>query len=305
MSSSDQAINMSETGRYRCYAIRRVNPFLGVLQVIRTPDGRALSTNGVVWDIEIKVDQPVGWGSLNQDNTQTIYYRVGLWSKEDGLIKRPLAPHMTTDLAMEQCTSLIEQIQANLHRLPFKLVDDDELWLFDATGEKPLALLDTKIPGEQRQSPEARYWKASLGSSGTPGQARFSEASALEAQVKKCAGFNINKRWLRRQADGSGVLEDESKVITAAHFPAYLVSQDWADSNAVGLVEDYIAWTAPALLTLQRLQSHERTCLEESLMAQAVSIEYHWQLYPEIIDQSAIDAARVKSQFVSVTAQGG
>jgi len=39
-----------ETVVVRAYAIRRVNPFLGVLQVIETEGGRAISANGVVWE---------------------------------------------------------------------------------------------------------------------------------------------------------------------------------------------------------------------------------------------------------------
>ena len=50
------------------YAIRRVNPFLGVLQVIETPGGRAISANGVVWDIEVLAERSGGWGSLNRNN---------------------------------------------------------------------------------------------------------------------------------------------------------------------------------------------------------------------------------------------
>ena len=50
----------------RSYAIRRVNPFLGVLQVIETEAGRAASGNGVVWDIEVRTEQSRGWGRLNK-----------------------------------------------------------------------------------------------------------------------------------------------------------------------------------------------------------------------------------------------
>jgi hypothetical protein len=43
-------------------AIRSVNPFLCVLQVIETSGGGAISANGVVWDIEVQwrpgVDRP-------------------------------------------------------------------------------------------------------------------------------------------------------------------------------------------------------------------------------------------------------
>jgi hypothetical protein len=41
-------------------AIRSVNPFLGVLQVIETSGGRAISANGVVWDIEVLAERNGG-----------------------------------------------------------------------------------------------------------------------------------------------------------------------------------------------------------------------------------------------------
>ena len=79
MSANDN--KPSGTGTVRGYAIRRVNPLLGVLQVIETAGGRAVSSNGVVWDIEIRAERATGWGSLNQNKTQVAYYRYGLWSK--------------------------------------------------------------------------------------------------------------------------------------------------------------------------------------------------------------------------------
>ena len=84
-----------ETGEVQAYAIRRVNPFIGVLQVIETEDGRAISSNGVVWEIELRTERSGMWGSLNKHAKEAVYYRFGLWSAEDGLVKRPLAPHLT------------------------------------------------------------------------------------------------------------------------------------------------------------------------------------------------------------------
>ena len=47
-----------------CYALRRLNPFLGVVQVVETPSGRASSSNGLVWDVQILTEGPADWGSL-------------------------------------------------------------------------------------------------------------------------------------------------------------------------------------------------------------------------------------------------
>ncbi|MGB5585296.1 MAG: hypothetical protein WBO93_17105, partial [Gammaproteobacteria bacterium] len=63
------------------------------------------------------------------------------------------------------------------------------------------------------------------------------------------------------------------------------------------LAANYIDWTAPALLTLQHLSIDERVRLEKSLNVQAISVEHHWHLYPEIIDEKAINAARVQCRL--------
>jgi hypothetical protein len=62
-------------------------------------------------------------------------------------------------------------------------------------------------------------------------------------------------------------------------------------------VSDYIAWISPSLLTLQNLALEQRQRLERSLNVQAVSVEHHWHLYPEIIDGKVVKAARVQCRL--------
>jgi len=115
-----------ETGAMS-YAIRRLNPFLGVLQVIETEGRRAVSTNGVVWNIEIRAEHASGWGSLNRNKTQVTYYRYGLWSLEDGLVSRPPASNLVNETFTRQSNSLIDCIRERLNQLPFKLEASLEL----------------------------------------------------------------------------------------------------------------------------------------------------------------------------------
>ncbi len=61
-----------ETGEIQAYAIRRVNPFIGVLQVIETEGGRAISSNGVVWEIELRTERSGMWGSLNKQTKEAV-----------------------------------------------------------------------------------------------------------------------------------------------------------------------------------------------------------------------------------------
>lgn len=286
-----------ETDFVRCYAIRRVNPFLGVLQVIKTNGGRAISVNGVVWDIEVLTEQTDEWGSLSQNNADMAYYRYGLWSAEEGLVHRPLAPHLENDPLADKCNIIIKAILKHSPQLPFKLQDKRELWLFDKEGEHPLALLASMVEGQHPPSPEPRHWVSSIGANGVPGQRKYPEAGQLENMVRKRAGFNTVKSWINRQHDGSGIVEKTKESIAVESFPAFLLAETWPDEAQSLLVSGFIDWISPSLLTLQCLNRQQRVRVEKSLNVQAISIEYHWHLYPEIIDEACLSAARVQCRF--------
>jgi hypothetical protein len=285
---------MHAADNVRSYALRRVNPFLGVLQVIETAGSRAASANGVVWDIQLRAERQAAWGSLNQDRRQTAWYRHGLWSEADGLVTWPLAPHFDSNAFARQSHALIDCIRARLERLPFTLEDSRELWLFDRDDRQPLALLAAARPGDTPPAPEPKTWSASLGADGVPSQRRYPEAGALEALVRQRAGFNIPKHWVSRLEDGSGLIETRNTRLPAAAFPACLLAESWPDAEQELLASGYIEWLAPSLLTLQNLDRDARAHLEKCLSLQAGSVEHHWRLYPEIIDPSCIRAARVQ-----------
>jgi hypothetical protein len=286
-----------ETGEVQAYAIRRVNPFLGVLQVIATEGGRAVSSNGVVWEIELRTERSPMWGSLNKDTKEAIYYRFGLWSKDEGLVNRPLAPHLDRDPLIMQCNILIKCIAERLQQLPFKLIDNRELWLFYKEEKRPIALLASRKPETKPPSPEPKYWKSCLGANGLASQYRYPQASSLEALVERTASSNICKYWVTRADDGSGTLDSSGENLQANEFPSYLISENWPNDELVSLVSNYIAWIAPSLLTLQHLSDAERDRLESCLNVQAISIEHHWHLYPETKDEKKLKAARVQCRL--------
>lgn len=286
-----------ETGDIRAYAIRRVNPFLGVLQVIETEGGRAVSSNGVVWEIELRTERSGMWGSLNQHVKQAVYYRFGLWSAEEGLVNRPLAPHLDRDPLTSQCDMLIKCIEDRLQFMPFRLIDNRELWLFDKDQQQPLALLASQKHGDKPLSPEPKYWKSCLGANGVASQYRYPQATQLEKLVERSASTNIFKYWVNREADGSGTLEHNGEVIKGNDLPCFLLSETWSNDEASSLVNDYIAWIAPSLLSLQHLAEAERSRLESHLNVQAVSIEHHWHLYPDVVDEKKLKAARVQCRL--------
>jgi len=281
----------------RSFAVRRVNPFLGVLQVVETPGGRAVSANGVVWDIEVLAERQGGWGSLNKANRQTAYLRYGLWSAREGLVNWPLQHPLKCTKLAQCCNELIDEITARLQQLPFKLADQRELWLFDRDDKCPLALLSTATTDSALPSPEPKHWSASAGAQGMPSQKRYPAADELEALVRQRAGFNIHKHWVTRQADGSGISETRAMPMDAEMFPVFLLTEDWPESHPAQLASGYLEWIAPCLLTLQHLSRDDRARMERCLSRQAISVEHHWHLYPERVDANAVPAARVQARL--------
>jgi hypothetical protein len=286
---------MNTQWKPRCYALRRLNPFLGVVQVVETPSGRASSSNGLVWDIQILTQAPADWGSLNAGNMGKAWSRYGLWSERDGLAHRPLAAHSKDRQLRRDSEHLIEQVRSNLDRLPYALADRRELWLLDAEQQKPLALLHAMLPDANPPRPEPRYWKACLGQQGVAGQRRFPGTAELESQVKTRAGFNINRAWVTWNPERTTLVDGDSSLIQDDEFPAFGIREDWPEREDRQRVQRYIDWAAPAFLTLPYLDDAQRTRLESSLSDQAVSIEYHWRLYPKILDKNKLIAARVKA----------
>lgn len=281
----------------QCYAIRRANPFRGVLQVIEAEAGRAVSANGVVWDIEVSAERQTGWGRRNKDSYEVAYIRYGLWSVAEGLVSRPQVPKMDKEPLARKCEMLIDSIEQHLEQIPFALRDSKELWLFDTDKTTPIALLASVIPGQRLPSPEPRYWYSCIGAQGVPGQFRFASADKLESMVKQRASFNINKYWVQRHEDGSGLAELVNLSLAASAFPPFLLSEDWPEPELARIARDYVDWTAPSLLTLQNLDHSQRQRLENSLHIQAMWVEHHWHLYPQILDEKILKAARVQGRL--------
>lgn len=283
----------------RCYAFRRLNPYLGVTQVVDGSHGRGVSVDGVNWELQLRMRLPAGWGFLNRGAADTGYLRFGVWSKAEGLARFPPARNVDPNAAEKSAAALLDEIGASLPRLPFHLIDTLECWLVDIV-RKPLALLASLKPDDPLPERSMRRWVPLL-----PEVARASsdDFSPLTRWVAERA--LPGPCWIARDAEGNGTLvkgmNGERKTFSASEFPETLVDLSGCRDDRVGeLHEGYLAVLAPRLLMLP-LSAATRTRLEVLAARQPTEIARFWRLYPAINDRALLNTARVQAQLIATS----
>jgi len=300
------------------YSLRRVNPFEGVVQVLELDAARAVSRDGIEWEIQIEAEGPAGaWGSLNAGSTVRRFVRFGVWSLQRGLWRVPLGPTFDAGEMLEESERLIDALQASLGDLPYPPADRFELWLLDAQS-RPLALLATTDEPERVPDLRPEPWQAArladhdfhsgaladepVDAGGADNPRRH--PAAVEGLIRRAAGHALVQQWFERRADGSGRgLAHRAppalagRELTAGQFPELPWRDRWDDPGDAALMADYVAWSAPRLLTLHSLSDRTRARLEAQARQQALAVDALFQLYPRILDRGLVEAARVEARL--------
>jgi len=291
-----------------CYAQRLLNPFRGVVHVIRFQSAEAVTTDGVEWDIYVANDALLdGLGRAGR-RAQISDIRYGHWSLEKGLKRGPLFPSDDFKRLEEMGAEAYRHL-LKVHRdVPFAFRDAFELWLLDRDA-RPLALLHSVRTDSETDTKPPLDWRA-----GIAAQEHF-QSSAI-AGLGEPAGAYLTRyvnslasgvaQWFRRSDDGAGLglhtLRGgdslRGRVLDADAFPPLFVSTAGMDAAHTRLVHDYHAWQAPWMLLLPHLDNATRSALEACACQQAELIEKHCRLYPAMIDRLALQAARVEAALV-------
>ena len=304
--------------RTRCHSLRRVNPFLGVVQVIEGDGARAISLDGVDWEIQVETQSPDGlWGSMNAGRATRRYFRFGLWSRRAGLWRVPVNPILDIGEMLAEQEAMLSALAEHAGALPFPLSDRYELWALDG-DEMPLALLATSDSAARAVKLRTEPWQAAPltdhrfrsraldAEPVRPGEAENPRrhAAAVEALVRQTVGATVPEQWFERLPDGSGrglgnrvptLLAD--RWLPADAFPERLVREAWQTPRDAALVADYLVWLAPQLLTLQELSDATRARVEHDACTQAAALDALYPLYPRIIDHARVEAARVEARL--------
>ena len=295
-----------------CYGIRRLNPFLGVVQVAETDDARALSVDGVNWQLQVLAERPEHiWATPNRGKPRRQFFRFGMWQPDAGMTRVPVNPVLDFGAMLTAADALVEILERVHLELPFALHDRFELWLLDPE-RRPLALLGSAVNKRFMAEVDEHQWHAalpggepfrapSLLAQGIPAQdmtSRRRHADRLEQLVRHSVARPPAPQWIERADDGGGTALDSSgEVWPATAFPCTGLRTDWPDAQDSALVGDYLDWLAPRLLALPGLPPALRRHLEQAAARQALLVEANYRLYPEILDGKAIAAARVEARL--------
>jgi len=291
-----------------CYAQRLLNPFRGVVHTIRYQSAEAVTTDGIEWDIYVANDALLeGLGPAGR-RAQISDIRYGHWSAEKGLKRGPLFP--SEDFKrLENMGAVVYENLLRIHRdVPFPLRDPFELWLLDRHSQ-PLALLHSVRTDIETDTQPPLDWRA-----GMAARERF-QSTAIP-HMSEPAGVYLSAyvnslsdgiaQWFRRSDDGAGLglhtLKGDDplrgRVLEANAFPPLFIATAGMDAPHTQLVRDYHAWQAPWMLLLPHLDPATRAILEAYACQQAALVEKNCRLYPAVIDQQALLAARVEAALV-------
>ena len=151
------AQNMKEM-RIEYYSQRLLNPFRGVMNVIRYRAAEAVTTDGIGWEIYVSNDELLA-GLDPHTHVQTSDIRYGHWSQQGGLKRGPIFP--SEDFKrMEAMGAVVYAALLQHHaQLPFPLRDRYELWLLDR-AQQPLCLLDSVVDEEDIVLDVPLRWRA-------------------------------------------------------------------------------------------------------------------------------------------------
>lgn len=281
------------------YSRRLLLPFVGVAQIAEMGDARALSMDGAYWSIQYRLPRdPRAQANQKKVDPGSTYTRIigynhaAVGTVRDGRLEHhPVHPALDADDVRAATQRLFEAVTTAA--LPFEAADRYEYWLLDARDENPLALLFTCVSEqEQELTPPRAEWHPMPASelkveSPEPPQSFYVPPVnyRLERMVEERAGTKPRAAWFNRTDP------------TCGDFPPCLIREDWPDEKQQALCGLYIRRLAPRLLMLPDLPHTVRQRLEQAAREHVFEIERFHALYPDVVDQRLLTAARVEARM--------
>ncbi len=273
----------------KAYSQRVLQPYSGQIQIAEWNDARAVSLDGERWKFQFFYSETPGAKPTPAARRRLLPW-VAYYTRAELPQIAARAPGYDED--MDGRVVALAGFIAEA-RLPFPAADRYECWLLDPRDDSPLALMFSCTDKSYFDVyPPATEWVA-LPAILMPIETSEAERSRyygpvnyrFECCVAERAGTYPKARWFVRGVDDEG------------DFPALLVREDWDDEESHDLCQRYLNRQSPRLLMLHGLSHDARKRMESAAKAHALDVERYFPLYPEVIDQHAMDGIRVEARL--------
>lgn len=269
------------------YGLRRVNPYLGVLQVIDAGAVRAYSSDGKTW------------------RPRRVYDSERFWSNQDQDF------HTHQEISKNAMINAIKEHPP----VPFPLGDCFELWLLSKSTLLPLALLRTCHWRHDVHDVEEVSWRPFIAneyfddiagwSTGETPKKSLSHRDYIERLINDAAQPLPAAQWFQRHADGSGtglgglrVNGLENRRLPEDSFPELLISEQWDHEDDCTHARLFHDWHAALLLAHQNISTATRLRLERAMQKRPDKLCESYPFIPEIIDHAAMRVALVSARLI-------
>lgn len=274
---------MSSQTKY--YSVRQLSPFVGCIQIVEVDYCRALSSDGINWQIQASCEthQQI-WNISANEYIPRRYVLYGSWCKLRGLSSLPLDPMLDVPSLEHINNNLIRPLE-NMPALPFAMADYLECWLIDKTTKQPLALLasatsETMIPHIALQA-----WQA------TPQQDRkrllpntlsLAEIHQLEVHINTHASHSL---WFNRlDFNNSLPVANTNHLPANLQFPELTFNYFLLPPHLQKVAAEFIHWQSPRLLSLHSLSPGTRQKLEQQAQHYAIETHRRMAIYPQTLN---------------------
>ncbi|MFW2374322.1 MAG: hypothetical protein ACN4GM_14445 [Gammaproteobacteria bacterium] len=292
------------------YSIRQLSPFKGSIHIVSLPYARALTNDGINWQIQVSCEvHQQQWNINNDPGIQRRYIFYGFWTESGGISRIPLDPSLDVPDESYVEELLVGAIQLALPELPFTAADHYELWLLDNCHNLPIALLRSATDPHQLDQIDIHRWRASdqAGHNFNPQQAACNTDPVLKLQslINDDTCCPPRAQWFLRENDGSGLgLQGQNLDSALVHrrlirqqFPELLIKENWQEPFSRMLAEDYHHWLSPSLLTLSHISLATRQRLEDAAVNRALDVSRRYKLYPTITRSAWLNRILVETKL--------
>lgn len=296
------------------YSQRLLNPFRGSMNIIGYKGAEAVSLDGIHWDIYVKNRDLIKDLNTNR-KVQTSDIRYGSWSLEKGLKRGAMYPSDDFKRMEKQGARVYAFLLENHIKTPFPFLDNYELWLLDEKSQ-PLALIDSSLRERDMDDRPLLDWRAGLVCCQSfesdayrlikgPCTSDMSAGQYLTYYINHLCDIPPQAQWFKRTIDdhGIGLMGNNisehliGRELDTSAFNPFMINDSIHDHLHINLINEFIHWQSPWLLLLDTLTDSQRMIFEDKSRKRALVVDDLYQLYPEILDVSFINAARVEAKL--------